>query len=120
MLKTMIDITKLEKGELEDLLNNLQLLNSLKKSLWKRWVQEFRRIHNGVNILKVEYFDYGNDALSFVKETTKEIYKKVFLSEVDISQVEFIKNQSLQWWMRVFYNDTMCDIAYNRFQNLLK
>ncbi len=116
----MTDITKLDKWELKHLLSNLQLLNVLKKSLGRRWIKEFTRIHNGVDILKVEYFDYGGDALSFVKEKTKEIYKKVFLSEVDISQVEFIKNQNLQWWMRVFYNDTMCDIAYNRFQNLLK
>jgi len=116
----MTDITKLNKWELKDLLKNLQLLATLKKSLWKRWMKEYARVHNGVNILKVEYFDYGENSLSYVKEKSLEVYKKVFWWEIELSQVEFVKNQSLEWWMRVFYNDTMCDIAYNRFQNLLK
>lgn len=116
----MTDITKLNKWELKDLLKNLQLLATLKKSLWKRWVKEYARVHNWQNILKVEYFDYGNGALEYVKEKSLEVYKKIFGGDVELSQVEFVKNQNLEWWMRVFYNDTMCDIAYNRFQNLLK
>lgn len=115
-----MDITNLWKKELETLLKKLKLLSSLKKSLGNRGTKEYHKILDGKDILKVEYFDFGTDALAYVQEKSLESFKKLFWLEVQLTQIEFVKNQNLQGWMRVFYNDNMFDLSYSRFQNLLK
>lgn len=116
----MTDISKLNKLELRNLLKKLKLLNSLKKSLWNRGSREFDRINNGVNVYKVEYFNSGDSSLSFVQEKASESFKKIFWLDVKLENIQFIQNQNLKWWMRIFFNDNMCDLSYNRFANLLK
>lgn len=116
----MTDISKLNKLELRNLLKKLKLLNSLKKSLWKRGITEYERINNWVNVYKVEYFNSGDSSLSFVQENASESFKKVFWLDVKVEDIQFAQNQNLKWWMRIFFNDTMCDLSYNRFANLLK
>lgn len=115
-----MDIKNLSKKELVTLAKKLHLLSSLKKSLWNRGVKEYHKILDGKDIFKVEYFDFGNDALNYVQEKSIESFKKLFWLDIQLTQIEFVKNQNLQWWMRIFYNDNMFDLSYNRFQNLLK
>lgn len=115
-----MDITNLKKTELVALGKKLKLLSSLKKSLGNRGIKEYHKLLDGKDILKVEYFDFGADALNYVQEKALESYKKLFWLELQLTQIEFVKNQNLEGWMRVFYNDNMYDLSYNRFQNLLK
>lgn len=116
----MIDISKLNKLELTDALKKLKLLSSLKKSLWNRWNVEFQRLNEWVNSYKVEYFDFGDSSLSFVKEKSLESFKKLFWVELNIEEIQFTKNQDIKWWFRIFFNDNMFDLSYKRFENLLK
>lgn len=116
----MVDIKTLSRTELISTLKQLKLLSHLKQSLGKRGVQEFGRILDGKNILKVEYFDFGENALKFVQEVSLRVYQEVFWVSLDLMWVEFVKNQDLKGWMRVFFNDTLCDISYKRFETLLK
>lgn len=111
----MRDIQKLDKTELLHIQKKLQLLSNLRKDLWKRGTKEYYRIENGTNILKVEYFPFWKDAKHFIEAKIPEIYKKFFNQTVDISQVEMVENVDLQWGMRIFFNDMLCDLSYSRF-----
>ena len=116
----MIDISKLNKLELKDTLKKLKLLSSLRKSLWKRWNTEFERLNAWVNSYKVEYYDFGDSSLSFTKEKSLESFKKLFWIDISIEEIQFIKNQDIKWWFRIFFNDNMYDLSYQRFEWMLK
>lgn len=116
----MLDIKKLDKLQLKNLLKKLQILNYLIKSLWNRWKREFERINYWVNFYKVEYFEVSKDTLFFIEKQAVESFKKLFNVQVWIQDIQFTKNQDLKWWMRVYYNDNMFDLSYNKFENLLK
>lgn len=116
----MLDIKKLDKLQLKNLLKKLQILNYLTKSLWNRWKREFERINSWVNFYKVEYFEVSKDTLSFIEKKAVESFKKLFDVQVWIQDIKFTKNQNLKWWMRLYYNDNMFDLSYNKFENLLK
>jgi len=116
----MLDISKLNKTDLKQLLKKLKLLSSLKKALWNRWNLEYKRLNNWINLYKVEYFEISPDSLSFVKEKSQESFKKLFWLDLKLEEIIFVKNQNLKWWFRIFYNDNMFDLSYKRFENLLK
>lgn len=116
----MTDISKLNKLQLKELLKKLQLLNSLKKSLWNRWTKEFDRINNWVDSYKIEYYDSESVGLSYVKEKSTESFNKLFWLNLEINQIQFISNKNLKWWIRIFFNDNMFDLSYTRFEKLLK
>lgn len=116
----MTDISKLNRLELNILLKKLKLLNSLKKTLWNRWMREYKIINNNINFYKVEYYDFGNSSLSYVQEKSIEIFKKLFWSDIKIDEILFIPNQNLKWWMRISFNDNMYDLSYDRFKKILK
>lgn len=116
----MIDISKFKKEELKEMLKRLKLLNTLIKFLWRRWRQEFNRINNGVNLYKIEYHNFWENAFPYVKQNASLVYKELFWIDVDLNSVTFVSNQSLKWWFRVFYNDDMFDLSYSRFENKMK
>ncbi len=116
----MTDFTKLDKNLLSDLLKKLKLLNSLNKSLWKRWKKEFLKINDNIDSFKVEYFDFWANSLWFIESESIKAFKNVFWLDLNTSQIEFVKNQNLKWWFRIFYNDKMFNMSYSRFENILK
>lgn len=116
----MTDISKLNKLELKELLKKLQLLNSLKKSLWNRWIKEYQKINNWVDSYKIEYYDFGETSISYFKEKSVICFNKLFWLAIDVDQIDFIPKKNLKWWMRIFFNDNMFDLSYDRFERLLK
>lgn len=116
----MVDVSNLNKTEVKDLLKNLKLLNSLKKSLWNRWKREYDRIKNNIDSYIVEYFEVCPDSLDYFKEKAVILYKKLFWVDLNSSQITFVPTKSLQGWLRIYLNDTMYDLSYSRFQKLLK
>lgn len=116
----MIDVSKLEKTQLQEVLRELQMLRSLQKALGKRGRNEYMRKKDKIDMLKVEYFDTSETSFWFIQQTSIELFKKLFWSNVTVSQIEFVKNQNLKWWMRIYCNDSMYDMSYNRFEQILK
>lgn len=116
----MIDISKLNKVELKYILNKLVSLNSLKKYLWNRWIKEFNRINNWINFYKIEYYDFWSMSLSYIKEKSIESFKKLFWIDVKITEIQFVANQNLKWWFRIYFNDNIYDLSYKKFENQLK
>lgn len=116
----MIDISKLNKVELKELLKKTKLLNSLMKSLWKRWVSEYRKVSKWINSYRVEYYDFTQMSSSFLEEKILEWFYKLFWLKLKKDDIEFILNKDLKWWIRIFVNDNMFDMAYSRFEKILK
>lgn len=116
----MENISKLNKTELKELLKKVKLLNSLKKSLWNRWIREFDRINNWINFYKVEYFNSNYEDLSFIKNSALQAFSTKFGLTLDLNQITFTENKNLKWWFRIFCNDNMCDFGYSRIEKLLK
>lgn len=117
----MTDISKLNKLELKELLKKLNLLNSLKKSLWNRWFREYRKINDWVNSYRIEYFENSSKTgLDFAREKALISFKELFHLDLKLEEIEFIQNNNLSWWIRIFYNDNMFDLSYARFEKLLK
>ena len=116
----MIDISKLNKIELKELLKKTKLLSSLMKSLWKRWVSEYRKVSKWINLYRVEYYDFTQNSLSFIQENALEWFDKFFWLKLKKDDIEFTLNKDLKWWIRIFVNDNMFDMAYSRFEKILK
>lgn len=116
----MMGISKLDRLWMKDLLKKLNLLSSLKKSLWKRWILQYQRINDDVNFYKIEYYNSWEMSLSYAKEKSIELFNKLFGIDLKVEEIQFISNQDLKWWLRVFCNDDMYDLSYKRFEKLLK
>ncbi len=116
----MTDISQLNKAELHELLKKLQLFHSLKKFLWKRGEKEFDKIHNGRDFYKVEYYDFWEKSMSYVKEKSVISFDTFFWLHIDSNEIEFIPNKNLKWGMRIFFNDNMFDLSYLRFEKWMK
>lgn len=113
----MTDFSSLNKTDIKELLKNLKLLNALRKSLWKRWDKEYKRIQNWTNSYIVEYSPIDE---SFLKEKSTEAFKKLFWIDLKVEEISFVSNKDLKWWFRIFLNDNMYDLSYKRFESLLK
>lgn len=114
----MTDFSSLNKTDIKELLKNLKLLNALRKSLWKRWDKEYKRIQNWVNSYIVEYSNIWDE--SFLKEKSLQAFKKLFWIDIKVEDINFVSNKDLKWWFRIFLNDNMYDLSYKRFESLLK
>jgi len=116
----MVDISMLSKLELKELLKKIKLLDSLKRSLWKRWFSEYNRITYWKNSYRVEYYDFWETSLSYVKWLSVDLFNKLFWIKVLDNDIEFISNKHLAWGIRIFLNDNMFNLSYSRFEKLLK
>lgn len=116
----MVDISELNKNELKDLLKKIKLLDYLKKSLWKKWILEYNKITNWKNFYKVEYYDFWGTSLPYFKWMSVTLFDKLFWLTISENDIEFISNKNLEWGIRVFLNDNMFDLSYQRFEKLLK
>lgn len=106
------------KKELKDILNSLKLYKDLTRKLWSRWKELYKKYIENKSSYKVEYFS------SIWKETVetevKKVYLNIFKDPVSISEVKFIKSENIQWWIRVFKDDSMVDISYKKIWEMLK
>ena len=113
----MENIESLNKAELEKLLKDLKTYKDLISKVWKRWKDVFNNVFNGINQYSVEY--YGDMDESYILSEAKEIYKKVFSIDVADSDINLIKNEKIKWGMKVYLNDSLIDLSFLKFYNLL-
>jgi hypothetical protein len=114
----MQNIEGLEKAELEKLLKDLKVYKDLTKKVWKRWKSIFDNKFNWINEYSVEY--YGDIDESYVITEAKEIYKKMFDINVNDKEIKLIKNEKIKWGMKIYLNDSLIDLSFLKFYNLLK
>jgi len=98
-----MDISKLNKLELGDLLKSLKLYRDLNNKLWSRGRALFNRNLSGANKLVVEYFP-----------------KKVFSLDVAQADITFVEKNSLQGWIKVYKDDSMVDMSFSKIEGQLR
>jgi len=113
----MQNLEWLDKAELEKLLKDLKTYNDLIKKVWKRWKAIFDNKFNWKNEYSVEY--YGDIDESFILAEAKEIYKKMFDIDVSDEEIKLIKNEKIKWGIKVYLNDSLVDLSFLKFYNLL-
>lgn len=113
----MQNLEWLDKAELEKLLKDLKVYNDLIKKVWKRWKTIFENKFNGINKYLVEY--YGDIDESYILSEAKEIYKKMFDVDVVDTDIKLIKNEKIKWGIKIYLNDSLVDLSFLKFYNLL-
>ena len=114
----MTNLEKLNKNDLEELLKDLRLYKDLVQKIWNRWKAIFKNIFNKQNKYVVEYF--WDLEKSYVLKESQKIYSQVFDLDVKDSEIELIQKQNLKWGLKIYVNDSLIDLSFLKFYNLLK
>ena len=112
------DLENMDLSQLKDLLKDLKLLKNLEKQLWKRWKNLFNKIKNWENTYEVEYFPVLGKDLAFIE--AQKVYKNAFGLDVVEEEITFTAKDTLKWWIRVFLDDKIIDLSYDKIEKLLK
>ncbi len=112
------DITKMNREELQSVLKELRLYKDLTDELWERGKDLFDRIQNGKHSYQVEYFSALNPDLAWI--SAEEIFSKVFKVSPKKEEVQFIKNDHLKWGIKVYLDDEVVDLSFDKVEKALK
>jgi len=112
------DINSLNLSELKDLLKQVKEFKDLKTKLWKRWVDLFNRNLEGKDLFIVEYFwDTNEDEVYTI---SKKVFIDIFNSDIEKSEINFVRNDEIKWWIKVYKNDSMVDLSFSKVEKLIK
>lgn len=112
------DFESLKLSELRDLLKSLKLYKDLSWKLWNRWKRLFWSIISKKSLYRVEYFETISE-----KEALNEAlfaYKKVFGENPETKDITLISKKSLDWWIKIYKDDSLVDLSFKRLENILK
>jgi len=113
-----MDFTNLPKDKLKELLKDLNLYNNLTKKLWNRWKRLFNKIKNDKSYFLVEYYPYSN--MDYVETKSMEVYSKFFSCSPNKNEIVFVPKKSVLWWMKVFMDDNVVDLSFEKVEKNLK
>lgn len=114
----MENIKNLNKDELYDLLKALKKYRDLIKKIWNRWKKIFKQIYFWKNYFFVEY--YWNLDKEYVLNIAKNVYKNIFNLDLNNEEIIIKENKNLKWWIKIYFNDNLVDMSFQKFYNLLK
>jgi len=107
-----------DKKQLKNLLNDLKFYKYATKKLWKRGRKVYKKNISDTHTYKVEYFSEMEEKTVTYKSL--EIYKNIFKDEITEEQISFIKNDNLDWWLRIYKDDNMIDLSFKKIEKKLK
>jgi len=113
-----MDFKNFKKSDLEKLLKELKLYNDLRKKLWNRWINLFKRNMNNTSKLEVEYFPSIDEVIAYENAIT--VYLKVFNIKPTKDEIKFISKKSIWGGIKVYMDDDMVDFSFSKVENLLK
>lgn len=111
-------IENLNISELKKVLKWLNKYSLLRKNLWKRWEKLFKRWLSGKPYLLVEFTSSISKDLAF--EEAFKVYVKTFNIKPEKVDVELMPTDTISWWIRVYFDDDMVDLSYNRVETKIK
>ncbi len=104
--------------EVRNLRSSLSIYALMKKQLGKRWKELFYRQITGKKKYVVEYFPtLGEDE---AWEQAQTVFSKSFWETPTKQEVIFTENPGMKWWMRVYQDDNMIDMSYQKVENILQ
>lgn len=110
-------IDSLEKNQLKELLWELKLYRDLKKQLWNRWKTLYNKIRTWNHSYYVEYYSAVWEDLAF--DIASKIYKQVFEIDLNKEDIDFIKKESVLWWIKVYVDDKVVDLSYQKIEKMI-
>ena len=111
-------IDNLNVTELKEVLTWLKQYSFVRKNLWKRWEDLFKRKLLNKPYLLVEFPSNINKDLAL--EEALKVYVKIFDMKPEESDLELKETDAINWWIRVYFDDNMVDISYNRVETKIK
>lgn len=112
-----VNIDNLDLKQLKWLLKEIRLYDILKRQLGNRWKEIFNRLKTWKQKFLVEYFSSISEDI--VWEESKKVYKKVFDLDVERKDIIFSSNKEIKWWIKVFLDDKMVDLSYQRIEKMI-
>lgn len=109
-----VNIDNLNLSELKDLLKELKLYKNIKKQLWNRSNKLYNKLKKWEKSLVVEYFSSISKDLAF--EESRKIFKNIFNLDAEESEITFLENSELKWWIRVYVDDKVVDLSYSKIE----
>lgn len=113
-----MDFWNLQKDEMKLLLKDLKSYSNLTKKLWYRWKRVFEKLYNDKSYYLVEYYPYAE--IEFVYTKSMEIYKRFFSCAPAREEIIFVPKESLLWWIKVYKDDDMVDLSFEKVEKNLK
>lgn len=114
-----VNLDGLNLNDLKSLLKEVRLYRDLKKSLGIRWQKLYDKIRKNNNIFQVEYFPAISEDLAW--EQSKEVYSRIFsINDISREKVTFIPKELLKWGIRVYIDDYVADLSYEKVEKLIK
>ncbi len=116
-LPTVRDIEKLEKPDLLKTLKLLKKFRLLQKDIWNKSKEIFHSSFFKTQKFVVEYFPTinKNDLENFILNT----FKLEYWVDIAYENILWKENQNLKWWIRLFIDDDMVDISFEKINNKL-
>ncbi|MDD2907752.1 MAG: hypothetical protein PHH98_03870 [Candidatus Gracilibacteria bacterium] len=113
-----INIDNLNLIELKNLLKEVRLYSDLKKHLGTRGQNIYNKLRTGEKTLLVEYFPAISEDLAWDESVV--IFSKIFNLNVDRKDVIFSKNENIKGGIKVYVDDKMIDLSYNRIERMVR
>jgi hypothetical protein len=118
MIKEIInDFEKLSSSELKKILKSLKLYKDLSTKLWNRGKNLFSSLSSWKSVYKVKYFE-GLSEDEALKQALVA-YKEIFGDSPKSENIILEKSNSLGWGIKIYKDDNMSDLSFNRIENIL-
>jgi len=104
--------------ELKEILKSLRLYKDLSSKLWSRWKNIFKSILNNTSIYKIEYFEKSSKKDALAEGIVA--YKKVFGETPKAEEINLVAKKSLEWWIRIYKDDSLVDLSFRKASEALK
>ena len=114
-IKSLTD--NLNFDQLKELLKEVKLYRDLKKQLWNRWKSMYKKLKTWNSTFKVEYFTGMSEDLAW--EEWQKVYKSIFNLDIAKTEVIFSKNEKIKWWIKVYVDDKVIDLSYQRIEKMI-
>lgn len=112
------DIDNLDLKELKAVLKQVKVFKDLKNKLWKRWIALFNRNKENKDLFIVEYF--WENIVWEVYELSVKIFKEKFNNDLQKSDINFIRNDDIKWWIKIYKNDEMVDLSFLKIEKQIR
>ncbi|NDK08041.1 hypothetical protein EOM39_02225 [Candidatus Gracilibacteria bacterium] len=113
-----MDFGNLKKEEIKGLLKDLKSYSNLTKKLGYRGKRVFDKIKNDKSYFLVEYYPYADVEYVFTK--SMDIYKRFFDCSPARQDIVFSPKKSLLGGMKVYMDDNMVDLSFEKVEKTLK
>lgn len=105
-------------SEAKSLLADLKSYENLSHKLWRRGKEQFYRNLDNSHVCRVEYHSsLGKDE---AEAQAKLLFLRVFNYEPWVSEIVYIQNDSLGWWMKLYFDDMLLDMSFTCVEKKFK